>query len=138
MHNTNIFNRSLRVFSEAQFHSALHEGKKLYDAVLAQSFRSVDSKTLLAFFMDACTKRNPRGYVDLYPCGLSDATEDVRLLPTYAVLAVGIRLMNTAPEQMAADARTALSELSAAAFAPWIMGDGTDISGAGSRRTAGI
>ena len=129
MNYTNIFNRSLRVFPEAQFRSALREGKKLYDAVMTQSFRSVDSETLLAFFKDVCTKRNPHGYVDLYPCGLSDATEDVRLLPTYAVLAIGIWLMNTAPKQMSADARTSLSELNTAAFAPWIMGDGADISG---------
>ena len=128
MSNINIFNRTLRVFPEAQFRSALREGKKLCSAVMTQSFRSVDAKTLLAFFEDACAKRNPRGYVDLYPCGLSDATEDVRLLPTYAVLAVGVWLMNAAPDQMSADARTALSELSAAAFAPWIMGDGADIS----------
>ena len=44
MNYTNIFNRYLRVFPEAQFRSALREGKKLCSAVMNHSFRSVDAR----------------------------------------------------------------------------------------------
>lgn len=128
MTNTNILNRTIRVFPEDQFRSALCEGEELYNAVMGRSFSHMNSATLAEFFEDACSKRNPLGYVDLYPCGVSDATKDVRLLPTYSVMAIGVWLMNTAPEKMNAEAKVALSELSASAFSKWIMGDGTEVS----------
>ena len=125
MTHTNILTRKLRVHSKEHFRAALHEGMNLTNAVMKQSFRRLDVDTLLAFFRDACSKRNTQGYVDLYPSGFSSASGDVRIAPTNAVLTIGVWLMNTAPEKMGEEDRKALEELMSASFASWIYGDGT-------------